>query len=166
MLPAEGLGWFDRLGAPQRIVLTNRHHLRDAEDFVDAYDVPVLVHPAGFHEFAGGLEVEPLEPGDEPAPGVRVVEVGVICPDEIALHVDAGPGALAVADGVLRRDDGGLGFFEDELLGDDPEAVKAGLRAVYGRLAADLAFEVLLFAHGEPIAEGGRAVLAAFAAGR
>jgi hypothetical protein len=163
MVPAEGMGWFDRLGAPQRILLTNRHHLRDAERFAEIYECPILCHPAGLHEFAAGPPVEPTEPGDEPAPGVVVQEVGVICPDEVAVHVMAGPGALAVADGVRRRADGSLGFFPDGLLGDDPEAVKAGLRAAYRRLAEALAFDVLLFAHGDPIARGGRDALGAFA---
>jgi hypothetical protein len=163
ILPEEGLGWFDRLGEPQRILLTNRHHLRDAERFVTAYDCPILCHAEGLHEFAGGPEVEPFEPGDEPAPGVRVCAVGAICPDEAALHVDDGPGALAVADGVRRRSDGSLAFFPDDLLGDEPEAVRAGLRAAYRRLLDELEFDVLLFAHGAPLAGGGRAALAAFA---
>jgi hypothetical protein len=143
MVPAEGLGWFERLGDPERVVLTNRHHLRDAERFADAYGCPILVHPEGFHEFVGGPVVEPLEPGDEPAPGVRVREVGAICPDEVALHIAEGPGAL----------------------GDDPEAVKSGLRAAYRRLCDELEFDVLLLAHGDPIPSGGRAALAAFVGG-
>jgi len=166
MVPEEGLGWFDRLGEPERILLTNRHHLRDAQRFVEAYECPILCHEDGLHEFADGPDVAPLLPGDEPAPGVTVCEVGVICPDEVALHVMGGPGSLAVADGVRRRgDDGELGFFPDHLLGDDPEAVKAGLRAAFGRLADELEFDVLLFAHGTPIASGGRSVLRAFAEG-
>jgi hypothetical protein len=164
MVPAEGMGWFDRLGEPQRVLLTNRHHLRDAERFAEVYDCPILCHPEGLHEFAGGPEVEPLEPGSEPAPGVRVHEVGVLCPDETALHIAEGPGALAVADGVRRLSDGSLGFFADFLLGNDAEAVKAGLRAVYRRLAQELEFDLLLLAHGDPL-PGGRAALAAFAAG-
>jgi hypothetical protein len=165
MVPPEGLGWFDRLGAPQRILLTNRHHLRDAERFADIYECPILCHPEGLHEFADGPPVEPMSAGDEPAPGVVVQAVGVLCPDEVAVHVAVGPGALAVADGVMRRAGGSLGFFSDGLLGDDPEAVKTGLRAAYRRLAEELDFDVLLFAHGDPIAGGGRAALAAFGAG-
>jgi len=164
MVPPEGMGWFDRLGAPQRILLTNRHHLRDSERFAEIYECPISCHPEGLHEFAGGPAVEPLEPGSEPAPGVRVHEVGVLCPDETALHVAEGPGALVVADGVRRLRDGSLGFFADSLLGDDPEAVKAGLREVYGRLAEELDFDVLLLAHGDPLPRG-RPALAAFAAG-
>ena len=165
MVPREGMGWFDRLGEPERILLTNRHHLRESEQFAEAYGCPILCHADGLHEFAGGPEVEPFEPGDEPAPGVLVCEVGAITPEEVALHVATGPGALIVADGVRRTRSGALGTFPDHLLGDDPEAVRAGLRAAYRRLLDELAFDVLLFAHGDPLPSGGRAALATFAAG-
>ena len=60
----------------------------------------------------------------------------MITPEEVALHVQTGPGALIVADGVLRTRSGALGFVPDHLIGDDPDAVKAGLRAAYGRAAS------------------------------
>src|SRR5829696_5536724 len=74
--PDDGLGWFER-HRPERALLTNRHHLRDAERF----DCPILCHPDGLHEFAGGPEVEPMRPGDTPAPGITVLEVGAITPE-------------------------------------------------------------------------------------
>ena len=45
----------------------------------------------------------------------------------------------------------------DDLLGDDPKGVKAGLRAAYARIADELEF------HGGPMATGGRQALARFA---
>ena len=54
------------------------------------------------------------------------------------------------------REGDGLGFVPDGLLGDDPEGVKAGLRAAYARIADELEFEALLLAHGGPMASGGR----------
>ncbi len=91
-------------------------------------------------------------------------EVGAICPDECALHIAAGPGVLACADGVVRwREGDPLGFVPDGLLGDDPEAVKDGLRAAYARIADELEFDALLLAHGGPVPTGGREALAAFA---
>jgi hypothetical protein len=47
-------------------------------------------------------------------------------------------------------------------MGDDPEAVRAGLTAALARLLEGEDFDALLFAHGEPVAEGGRARLEAF----
>jgi hypothetical protein len=161
MVPLEGLGAFD--GRPvQRVVLTNRHHYREADAFREHFDCPVLGHEAGLHEFDGGPEVQGFAFGDELAPGVRALEVGVLTPEETAIHFDAGDGALAFADCIVRGDHGELGFFADELLGDDPLAVREGLRAAFRRLAAQERFDTLLLAHGEPVRRGARTALMTF----
>ena len=48
-------------------------------------------------------------------------------------------------------------------MGDDPSAVRAGLRDSLRRLL-DLDFDSLLFAHGEPLIDGGRSALREFVA--
>jgi hypothetical protein len=162
-VPPEGLGWFERRGAaPQRIVLTNRHHHRHSAQFAEAFGCPVLCHEAGLDDLAGH-DVQGFAFGDELAPGVRALEVGVLTPEETALHIADGPGALALADAITRGRHGDFGFFSDELLGDDPQAVKDGLRAALRRLARDEAFEALLLAHGAPVRSGAPAALLAFA---
>jgi hypothetical protein len=144
------------------ILLTNRHHYRHSGRFQEAFDCPVFCHEAGLHEFAGGPEVKGFSFGEEVAPNIVALEVGAICPEETALHlVDANGGALAFADGLIRYGDGSLGFVPDLLLGDDPEAVKRGLRGSLHRLLGQR-FEHLLFAHGSPLMGGGTAALAAF----
>jgi hypothetical protein len=145
---------------PRLAVLTNRHHLRAATD----YGCPIRCHEAGLHEFEGSdVAVEGFAWGDELAPGVRALEVGVLCPEETALHIAAGDGFLAFADAVVRDDGGDIGFVSDWLLGDDPEAIKAGLRAAFARLVETVQFDGLLLAHGDPTPSGGRAELERFA---
>ena len=61
-----------------------------------------------------------------------------------------GDGFLSVADGLINYD--GLGFVSDNLIGDDPEAVKDGLRTSYHRLLS-LDFDGLMCAHGDPMSE-------------
>ena len=159
MEPAEGIGWFERTGRrPERIVLSNRHHWRHS----DRFGVPVLCHEAGLHEFADGREVQGFKWGDELAPGVVAHEVGVLCPDETALGVD---GALLFADCVIRGPHGELAFVPDFLLGDEPQAVREGLRAVFSRLCQEVEFDTLLMAHGAPVRSGGRERLREFAEG-
>jgi hypothetical protein len=153
MAPPEGM---DRIENAQRVVLTNRHHYRDSAEF----GVPVLCHEAGLHEFDDGREVHGFQWGDELAPGVRAHEVGVLCPEETALQVGA---ALAFADCVIRGRHGELGFVPDYLLGDDPQAIREGLRAAFRRLCDEVEFDALLLAHGEPMAHGGRSALRTFA---
>ena len=67
------------------IVLTNRLHYRQSE----AFGCPVLCHEAGLHEFDGGEAVEGFAFGDELAPGVTAVEIGVLTPEEILTRSSA-----------------------------------------------------------------------------
>jgi hypothetical protein len=164
-VPPEGLGWFERRDdVPQRIVLTNRHHYRHSAEFAEAFGCPVLCHEAGLHEFEGtDAAVEGFSFGDELGPGLRALEVGVLCPEETALLIEDGPGALALADCVIRGRHGELGFVPDPLLGDDPQAIRDGLRASLHRLASEQSFDALLLAHGDPLEPGARGALLAFA---
>jgi hypothetical protein len=160
MEPPEGLDWFEQQ-RPERILLTNRHHYRHSGRFVDRFGCRVLCHRAGLHEFYGGPAVDPFSFGDEVAPGITAQRVAVLTPEETAFHITAGGGALSFADAVIRRDGGALDFVSDHLLGDDPEAVKAGLRESFRELL-ELEFDNLLFAHGAPLVGGGKDALREF----
>jgi glyoxylase-like metal-dependent hydrolase (beta-lactamase superfamily II) len=103
--------------------------------------------------------------GDELPGGIVAYEVGVICPDETALHIPSHR-ALAVADGIVRR--GGapeLTFVPDSLM-DDPDETKQGLREAYRVLLdLDLQIELLLLAHGAPVIADARRRLTEFVKG-
>ena len=163
-LPEGGVEAIEAIGHPQAIVRTNRHHLRDSERLAEAFACPVLCHEDGLHEFSdGNPSVTGFGFGDELRPGVEALEVGAITPEETALHIDVGAGALAFADGIIRYG-GEIGFVPDSLLGDDPEAVKRGVRdAVRRLLGRD--FDTVLFAHGDPIIGGGKRALEHFVEG-
>jgi hypothetical protein len=66
---------------------------------------------------------------------------------------------LAFADGVIRWE-GELTFVPDFLM-DDPEQTKRGIVGSLRRLL-ELDFDALTFAHGEPLAGGGRKALNRF----
>ena len=160
MIPSEGLGWFDEHGRPEHVLLTNRHHDRDAWRLCEAFDCTVYCVRNGVHELEGRGPVEAFEFDDDLPGGVVAYEVDAICPDECALHVPAHR-ALAVADGVVRWPaDGPLRFVPDELM-DEPERTKSGLRDAYRRLL-DLDFDRLLLAHGDPITHGAKDALSSF----
>jgi hypothetical protein len=162
MLPPGGTDWFRARGAPQRIILTNRHHYRQSDEIRGEFGCSVLCHEEGLHEFEGGPEVDGFRFGDRLAAGITALEVGAICAEETALHIELHEGMLAFADGVVHY--GGLGFVSDRLLGDDPEGVKRGLRESLARLL-DRDFDSLLFAHGEPLIGGGKGALRDFVEG-
>jgi hypothetical protein len=162
MLPAEGLEWFEQNGAPEHVLLTNRHHDRDSWRLREAFGCSVHCVRNGLYELEGRGPVEPFDFGDDLPGGVVVHEVDAICPDETALHV-TGHGALACADGVIRSSAGGeLEFVPDSLM-DEPEDTKRGLREAYERVL-ELDFDALLLAHGRPVVTGGKAALRKFVA--
>jgi hypothetical protein len=160
MIPPEGLGWFEECGRPEHLLLSNRHHDRDAWRLRHAFGCTVHCVSNGLHELEGRGPVEPFEFNDELPGGLVAYEVDAICADECALYAPAHR-ALACADGVVRWPaDGPLRFVPDELM-DDPGRTKAGLRDAYRRML-DLDFDRLLLAHGDPIVQGGKDELFAF----
>jgi hypothetical protein len=160
-VPDEGIDEVARHGRPDTVLLSNRHHLRHAEAFADAFDCRIKAQREGLHEFAGGPDVQPFDFGDEVAPGVTALEVGALTPEDTAFHLHTGPGVLLFADALIRDEDGDLAYVPDPLMGDDPDTVRAGLTAALERLLSR-DFDALLFAHGDPVPTGGKARLEAF----
>jgi hypothetical protein len=59
--PQEGLEWFaGREAAPSAILLSNRHHYRESDDFLERFACKVHCNRLGLHEFSGGQNVELL----------------------------------------------------------------------------------------------------------
>lgn len=166
MVPPDGIDWFEEHGAPEHILMTNRHHDRQAWRLREAFGCTVHCIRNGLHELEGRGPVEPFDFGDELPGGVVAYEVDAICPDETALHIPAHR-ALACADGVVNfgsaHPRGGLAFVPDQYM-DEPEQTKAGLREAYRRLL-DLDFDILLLAHGNPVVGAGKETLRRFVGG-
>jgi hypothetical protein len=157
------LGVPDDVDAVEEIVLSNRHHKREAFEAAERFGAPVKVPRVGLHEFGDGEPVDPYDFEEPFAEGAIIAyQVTGYWPDDCALHIPP-VSALAIADTVVNY--GGLRFVPDNLMGDDPEAEKRDMRATLGRLAQELEFDHLLLAHGDPIPEEGRERLRDFAAG-
>ncbi len=159
-VPEEGLDWFERSGRPVHAYLTNRHHYRHSGRFEQAFGCTVWCHRAGLHEFTHGERVKPYSHGDTLPGGVVALEVGVLCPEETALHIPRGAGILALGDALVRYGEE-LGFVPDELMGEHPKQVKQGLRKRFADLL-ETEFDHLLFAHGAPWIGGAKEGLRAF----
>ena len=158
--PPEGLEWFDGREVGE-ILLTNRHHTRSAFELQDRTGATIRAPRTGMHDLPAD-RVRPYDFGDTLSGGIRPHAISETWPDETALEIPAHR-AVAIADGVTNYD--GLGFFSDSLLGEDPEAEKQRLRDGFARLAEEVDFDHLLFAHGPPIVGDGREQLRRFAAG-
>ena len=85
------------------------------------------------------------------------MKVAALCPEETALLISLGKGALALGDAVIRENEH-LEFVPDSLMGDDPARVKRGLKKAFAALLHE-SFEHLLLAHGRPIVTGGKKAL-------
>jgi hypothetical protein len=160
MVPPAGLEWFAEHGAPEHVVLTNRHHDREAWRVRDAFGSTVHCIRNGLHELEGRGPAEPFDFGDQLPGGIVVYEVDAICPDETALHLPQYR-ALACADGVVRAGEAGELAFVPDFLMDEPAQTKQRLREAYGRLLA-LDFDLLLLAHGAPLVSNAKASLRTF----
>jgi hypothetical protein len=161
MVPNDGLNAVAELATPQQIVLTNRHHFRDSDRYVEHFGCPVFCHEAGVYHFAGERPVRGFMFDEQLTTDVRALELGSICPEETTLLLDAPECVLCFGDGVTRDEDGALAFMPDELLGENPEQVRAGLSRNLRRMF-DEDFNALLFAHAAPVLDGGRMMLSDF----
>lgn len=156
MEPKEGIEWFQHIGAPAHVYMTNRLHDRHCRRFIDTYNATVWCHRAGLHEFQdGSLAVTGFKHGDVLPGNVTAIKVGVLCPEETAFLLPMGDGVLAIGDALVRWKSK-IGLVPDDLLGDDPPAVKAGLKEAFLRICSDYEFDHLVFAHGNPIIGGGK----------
>lgn len=163
--PDVGLDWFaDRRTPPAVVILTNRHHYRESNLFAARFGCPVRCVSAGMHEFTHGERVTPFEFGDELPGNLVAVEIDAICPDDTGVHCASGRW-IAFADGVVRGGPHGakdtLGFVPDVLM-DDPPETKRRLLDAFKRSLAQLEFEHVLLAHGDPLIGCGRAALDEF----
>lgn len=158
-LPDEGLAWFEERTTPTQALLTNRHHYRHSDRFRERFGTTVWCNENGMHEFGEGQAVEAFEFGRQLPGGFTAVEIGVLCGEETAYHRPESK-LIALGDSVIVWD-GELGHVPDDFMGDDPEAIKAGLRRSLGGLL-DRDFDTLLLAHGEPLVGDGKERLRAF----
>ncbi len=151
----------DEVEGVEHILLSCRHHVRDSLEAAERFGATVRAPVTGMHDFGDDSPVQPYDFGEPLAGGaVTAHQVGGLSPDETALHIPP-VDALSIADGAIRYGEE-LGFVPDQYM-DDPEKDKADIRRGLGELAERLDFDVLLLAHGEPIASGGREALRTFA---
>jgi hypothetical protein len=161
LLPDEGIEWFEGQDLRQ-VVLSNRHHLRHAPELAGRFGCPIRCHESGLHEFEDGPDVQGFAFGERLGEDLVALEMDAICPDDTVLRIECGDGALLFADSLI--DHAGVGFVPDNLIGEDPEGVKRKVRERC-RALLDEPFRHLLFAHGDPLLDGGPEALRAIVEG-
>ena len=145
----------------RHILLSNRHHRRDALAARERFGALLRAPRVGMHEFEPGDPIEPYD-FDEPLADGQIVphQVTELWPDDGALQIPS-VRALAIADSVMNYDDR-LSLVPDRFM-DDPPAESRALREGLARLADELDFDHVLPAHGTPLIGDGRERLREFA---
>ena len=164
MIPAEGIEWFEQHGAPEHVLLTQPPPRPRRWRLQERVRLTVHCIRNGLHEIEGRGPVKPFDFGDELPGGVVAYEVGEICPDETALHIPAHRALLRAPTASCAGRGDGLAFVPDELHGRS-RGDEGGAARALRRARRQLDFDLLLLAHGDPVLEGGREALRAFAAG-
>jgi hypothetical protein len=142
------------------IVLSNRHHKRDAFEARERFGAALRVPRSGLHDFGDDDPVEPYDYGEALGGGaITPYLVTDLWPDDGVLHISS-LSALAIADTVIN-DNLRLEFVPDRYMG-DADAEKRAIREGLTRLADELEFSHLLLAHGPPIPDEGPARLRDF----
>lgn len=160
MMPEEGPGAFNGLVTPQQVLLTNRRHVRHSAAFKEVFGCAIRIAAPAMSEMEG-RGVEPFWFGDDVGYGVTAVELGHVLPEETAVYVSHGGGAVAFGDGLVHPHATPVGFPPDDMLGNHPDRVKRALKSAFrGMLLRE--FDTLLFAHGDPMDRHGKAALRTF----
>lgn len=136
-------------------LLTNANHERAALSLRENMRVPIWAHEAA----KADMEIEANEyfkDGDELPAGLVAVHVPGATPGETAFYTPKNGGMVAIGDALVNLDpEAGLAFLPDKYA-KDPRQSRQSLRKLL-----KLDFEIMTFAHGQPIVGDAKKRLAA-----
>lgn len=135
-------------------LLTNANHERAALAMRNNMRVPIWAHK----DAKPDLELEPndfFEDGDELPGGLKAIHVPGSSPSETAFYTPANGGIVFIGDALVNLDpNNGMAFLPDKY-SRDPKQSRQSLRKLL-----KLEFEMMTFAHGQPIVKDARKRLA------
>jgi glyoxylase-like metal-dependent hydrolase (beta-lactamase superfamily II) len=153
----EDLAEIEGMAAPRAILLTNKDHVRRAEEFASRFRVPILIHQADAPLVSmriGGV----YKHGEELPGGMQAIRVAdAKSPGECAFLVRRA-NALIVGDAVIGKPAGQISMLPREKFANPTKALD-GVRDLLQH-----PFDALLMGDGAPIIRGGRKALEQFLA--
>jgi glyoxylase-like metal-dependent hydrolase (beta-lactamase superfamily II) len=151
-LPAPGVrAELEKIGPPLAIILTNAHHDRAADWFRKTYAIQVYASEKAPTDCDIKIDVPVLD-GERLPGGLQAVFLPGVSPSEMALHA---PGLLMLGDALLHKPTG-LELMPAEFI-EDSKAYRQALEKL-----RKLDYDLVTFAHGEPLLTGGKTALANF----
>jgi glyoxylase-like metal-dependent hydrolase (beta-lactamase superfamily II) len=154
----------DRLRPIEKIVLTNRDHVREAGLFRARYGAALIAGAEEVSQFTTVVIDESVREAEVIAAGLRVIDLPGKSPGEIGLYLDPTThavsrelgGILILGDAMIGHPRGAVSLIPQDKL-DNPALLKRSLRKL-----CDYKFEVLLFCDGEPVLENGKQMIVDF----
>ena len=151
----EDLRQMEQLGAPQAILITNRHHIRKSRELAAHFRIPIQIHEAD----ASLVEPRPestFKDGELLAAGITAIGVpDSKSPGETALHVPRS-NTLILGDALIGKPAGSLSLLPASKF-KDPDRARQGLRRLL-----EVPFETILVGDGTPILRRGKEALQEF----
>jgi len=140
---------------PAHVIVTNKHHLRDTQWWLERYQIQLAMHESETNDY--GFEVSrKLKDGDRIEAGCRILHLPGKTEGEIGIYVEEDGGTLILGDALIGDPMGKVKFLPKEKIQDQDRLEQSlqGLRT--------LSFERLLMGDGEPLLAGAKAVVVRF----
>jgi glyoxylase-like metal-dependent hydrolase (beta-lactamase superfamily II) len=146
----------EQFGPPKAIIITNRHHTREAGIFAAHWKIPIMVHEEDALDIPPTVRLGGVyKDGDRLAGGLQVVTLsGQKSPGESAL-LCARSNALFLGDALLGKPAGKLSMLPPDKYA-DPAAARAGLKRLL-----EFRYEAVLVGDGSSFVTGGRQAIEA-----
>jgi len=130
-------------GCPKAVILTNENHLRNSEEVVERWKIPVFA--SGEARF-DGVAVVPLRPGQSMCDSFQVIELGGGATGELAL-IQPEKRVVILGDALFNLPAHGFDILPERYCTNRPRLISR-LQEL-----AKQDFDLLLMAHGQPIGD-------------
>ena len=134
----------DALGHPVGVFLTNAHHDRDADWFRKRYEIQIYAHEKARPDCDTKIDVLVMD-GENLPGGVKVIHLPGVSSSETAFYSKLDGGIVLIGDSLLHESSDGLTLLPGQYCEDRAQAWSS-----LQKLLA-LKFEIVTFAHGEPL---------------
>lgn len=140
---------------PSLAIVTNKHHLRDVQWWMERYDIPLAMYETETNDY--GFEVSrKLKEGDRVEAKCRILHLPGKTDGEIGIYIEEDGGTLILGDALIGDPMGAIKFLPKDKI-KDRELLEKSLQKL-----RTLSFERLIVGDGEPLLSRAKAAVLKF----